>query len=268
MNKYAKAAWNCFLISVLVFTLFILALVSAEDLAVKGTGTEKSAGSVNTIPSAATSYSCLSSVCREIDRVWASISPLIGSKYAGKLWDTQKGWVKEIPDYVPAPVTSAGATDLRGPPTISVQLIDAVLEKAGSPAAGTGKYFVQYGLEYGIDPAFALAFFRRESTYGKYGVAGKCKGIGNIVYTSTALPDFKCVSSNDREWSGYYNYENSIKGWYHYMVNSQHYFKAGKYTLEEIIPIYAPETENDVQAYISSVKAHLKEYRETEMALA
>ena len=49
-----------------------------------------------------------------------------------------------------------------GPPTISAAFIDQVLSASGSPAAGTGQALYELGVETGIDPVYALAFFLHE----------------------------------------------------------------------------------------------------------
>lgn len=151
---------------------------------------------------------------------------------------------------------------MKGGSSLSAETIDRILKKNNSPAVGSGIYFVKYGIEYGVDPAFALAFFQQESSFGKAGVARTTKGIGNIVYTSNALPEFK--HSTDRAWSGYYTYEASIKGWYNYMTTSKHYFPKGKFTIDEILPIYAPKKENNTTAYIQNVKNMVIKYRAEE----
>ncbi len=167
-------------------------------------------------------------------------------------------------------VSAAGKTDIRGKPTISAATIDKILSEAGSPASGSGVHFVEYGEQYGIDPAFALAFFRQESNYGKVGIATVTKSIGNVIYSEVALPDYSYTApgKNPGPWSAYNAYENSINGWYHLMTNSKHYFQQGKYTLEEILPVYSPAADgNDPQAYINNVKKSVQEYRQREQQL-
>ncbi len=58
--------------------------------------------------------------------------------------------------------TPFGEHSVVGEPTIDAAVVDAVLAKYGSPAAGTGRAWVQLGQQYGIDPAYALAFFIHE----------------------------------------------------------------------------------------------------------
>jgi len=58
-----------------------------------------------------------------------------------------------------------------GTPTIKADFIEQVLTRYHSPAVGKGKVLYDYGVKYAIDPAFALAFFLQESTFGTQGMA-------------------------------------------------------------------------------------------------
>ena len=162
-------------------------------------------------------------------------------------------------------------------PCLSAAFINEVLDKYGSPAnkdkngrplkyedEKSGKWFVKYSHDYGIDNAVALAIFKYESTWGTNSrwvgrPGGACskgtKGIGNIKYNA-GMPDFKCGT-----WSAYDSWEDSIKGFFDYLKNSRYYVKAGKTTIDEILPIYAPRSENDTDAYIRNVKTDVRNWR-------
>ena len=49
-----------------------------------------------------------------------------------------------------------------GAPTVSAAFINRVLSAYGSPAVGTGQQLYDLGVESGIDPVYALAFFLQE----------------------------------------------------------------------------------------------------------
>ncbi len=51
--------------------------------------------------------------------------------------------------------------------------IDAYLRKKGSPLAGLGNQFVQYGQQYGIDPRLIVAISGAETSFGGYGPSQK-----------------------------------------------------------------------------------------------
>ncbi|MDQ2809762.1 MAG: glucosaminidase domain-containing protein [Chloroflexota bacterium] len=68
---------------------------------------------------------------------------------------------------------------LLAPPSVSAATIDRVLAQYSSPAAGSGALFYDLGVQYGIDPAYALAFYIHESSAGTRGVARFTRSIGN-----------------------------------------------------------------------------------------
>lgn len=130
-------------------------------------------------------------------------------------------------------------------PHISAQCIDSVLSKANSPAAETGKYFVQYGEQYGIDPGIALAFFQNESYFGKPGsLAAENKSIGNR-------------KNLDSTYISYLSWEAGIESWYSYM--DRHFIKDGKTTLEQIMPGYMPDNP-DIAKEITDIKNYSQSY--------
>ena len=117
---------------------------------------------------------------------------------------------------VPPPVTPtpdrpriAGPTAdhrLDRPPSVSAAGIDRVLAEYGSPAAGSGALFYDWGLHYGIDPAYALAFYIQESQAGTQGVARFTHSIGNIRVT----PGYASYEG----YRSYDSYAAGIADWY------------------------------------------------------
>src|SRR6266581_1250264 len=73
-----------------------------------------------------------------------------------------------------------GPYSVVGSPSISADFINRVLDTYHSPAAGKGQALYDDGIKYGIDPAFALAFFMQESSFGTQGVATVTHSLGNI----------------------------------------------------------------------------------------
>ncbi len=150
------------------------------------------------------------------------------------------------------------SVSITGSPSITAQQIDEILTKQNSPAAGTGKFMHEKGVEYGIDPVFAMAFFMKESTYGKFGVAERSHSIGNVRYTQGC--DFKAESGKSGAFCGYNSWEKGIEEWFSYM--QRRFVKKGITTDREIIPIYAPATENDVPKYISTIRNFVSKYKQ------
>ena len=138
-----------------------------------------------------------------------------------------------------------------GQPTVTAQFIDTVLAHYGSPAAGTGQIWVDLGQQYGIDPAYALAFFIHESSAGTNpGWAGMKPGggsthnVGNIICAGYAT----CFG----RFRDYDSWHAGIEDWYKLIAN-EYITDRGAVTIEQIIPIYAPSFENDVNNYVQTV---------------
>lgn len=140
---------------------------------------------------------------------------------------------------------------IQGKPSLSAQQIDAILCNANSPVCGTGQTLYDLGKQYGIDPAYALAFFKHESSFGLYGVATTNLGIGNIRCT----PGYQCLHG----FRAYQSWQQGYADWYQlirWYITTLH-----KSTVEQIVPTYAPSVENDVDAYISSVEQSVSSWR-------
>jgi hypothetical protein len=133
-----------------------------------------------------------------------------------------------------------------GPPTISVNQIESVLKQYGSPAAGKGQTLYDLGIKYGIDPAYALAFFVHESGCGTKGVARFTKSLGNIR-TTPGYTDYEGYRS-------YPTWESGMEDWYKLIANL-YIGEWGLRTVDAIIPVYAPWGDsNNPPSYIASVK--------------
>jgi hypothetical protein len=146
-----------------------------------------------------------------------------------------------------------------GPPSISAQQIDRILAEWQSPAAGTGATWVELGVRYGIDPAYALAFFIHESGAGTApGWAGRkpdgstTHNIGNIICAGYQ----RCYG----RFRDYASWEEGIADWYR-LIAVDYVEWRGVHTVEEIVPIYAPAVENNVPVYIDTVNRLVAEWR-------
>jgi Mannosyl-glycoprotein endo-beta-N-acetylglucosaminidase len=147
----------------------------------------------------------------------------------------------------------AGQYTITGEPTISADFIDTVLCKYNSPACHTGYALHSYGQQHHIDPVYALAFFLHESTFGKYRVASRNSGLGNIRCTAgyTCKSGFRAYSS----WvAGYLD-------WYR-LINDLYIKEWNLTTVDQIIPKYAPAADNNNEAaYISAIKQSVDLWR-------
>lgn len=146
----------------------------------------------------------------------------------------------------------AQGSSVLGSPSLSAQQIDKILSSAGSPAVGTGNTFYNDSVQYGIDDAYALGFFHHESGYGESGAATQTLNMGNIVCTE----GYDCIG----RFRAYSSWSSGIDDWYQLIKNV--YVSQGHTTVESIIPIYAPSSDNnDPNSYISAVENDVQNWR-------
>ncbi|PIO05883.1 hypothetical protein COT29_03765 [Candidatus Micrarchaeota archaeon CG08_land_8_20_14_0_20_59_11] len=164
-----------------------------------------------------------------------------------------------IPACLP-PKETKGEWNLDQQTTIKPEVIERVLREYDSPAlyeANIAQCFYDLGVKYGIDPAFLLGFFKMESTMGKEGVAKTTKSIGNIKEHSSAT----CPA----EYNSYCRYDSycqAAEDWYSLLKQDGPYFKNGRYTVDDIVPVYAPASDdNDVETYVATVKDAVSKWR-------
>jgi hypothetical protein len=138
-------------------------------------------------------------------------------------------------------------------PTISAAMIEHILVDNGSPAIGLGQTMYNLGVQYHIDPAYALAFFHHESNYGRKGVAVETHALGNIRCTA----GYAC----DRlgAYRAYPNWTAGFEDWFKLIHDV--YLPRGYTTIRTIVPVYAPSSENDVPAYIDAVQRDVTVWR-------
>jgi hypothetical protein len=138
-----------------------------------------------------------------------------------------------------------------GAPSITADAVDRVLAEYNSPARGTGQIWIGLGKKYGIDPAYALAFFIHESSAGTNPRWDGMKpdgstthNIGNI--SCAGYP--RCLG----RWRDYGSWDEGIEDWYR-VIHDEYVVGRGTQTVEQIMPIYAPSFENDVDTYVQTV---------------
>lgn len=133
-----------------------------------------------------------------------------------------------------------------GKPTITADFINQVLSSYHSPATGKGQTLYKLGISYGIDPAFALAFFLHESTFGTKGEASSSLSLGNIRCIRT-------VHCRDN-FAWFDTWEDGFREWYK-LIKNLYIAQWGLTTIDQIIPTYAPAADhNNEQDYINSLK--------------
>jgi hypothetical protein len=156
---------------------------------------------------------------------------------------------------------STGGDSVLGSPTIPAGLIDRVLSDYGSPAAGTGQSLYDLGVESGIDPVWALAFFMHEDSFGTTGIGAANHSLGNI----RCSVGYTCQDG----FRSYATWEESYHDWYDLILNGYVHGSITRWivghactTIEQIIPVYAPSSDgNDVQGYIAAVLKAARTWR-------
>jgi hypothetical protein len=149
----------------------------------------------------------------------------------------------------------ASGSSIVGSPSLTAQQIDKILANAGSPAAGTGAVFLADSLQYGIDDAYALAFFHHESSFGTSGAAAQTLSIGNIVCTL----GYSCIG----RFRAYPSWQAGIDDWFK-LIKNVYVGQWGATTVEAIIPHYAPSSDNNDEAgYISAVESDVNAWRQS-----
>jgi hypothetical protein len=189
------------------------------------------------------------------------------SAYGGEGWRSTLGNVAKVfGGEVPARVFGAvdvavGEHSVIGEPSISAAAIDTILSNYGSPAVGTGHVWVKFGQHYGIDPAYAVAFFIHESSAGTNpGWAGikpdgsTTHNVGNIICAGYAT----CYN----RFRDYSSWDEGIADWYK-LISDEYVRSRGAASVEQIIPIYAPSSDNnDVPGYIHVVVSMVESWRQ------
>jgi hypothetical protein len=112
------------------------------------------------------------------------------------------------------------------------------------PGKSIGQTYLELGWKYGINPAYALAFFTKESSCGTAGSNLAAHDFGNIRWT----PGYPTL---DGVWRAYPSWTDGMEDWFKLL--RENYLSRGATTLAGVLPIYAPESENDTTLYINEV---------------
>jgi hypothetical protein len=191
---------------------------------------------------------------------------LINLPGVGKVYDVQVGGaLAQQVQQTNGPITPkvplhTGPYSVLGNPSVSADFINRVLATYNSPAAGKGQALYDLGKKYGIDPAFALAFFQHESSFGKAGEASTTLSLGNL----RCIPDAACVNTTGGQcqtgqscYAAFPTWEAGFEAWYK-LIRNLYVAVWGLTTVDQIIPKYAPEADNnDEVAYIAALKREL-----------
>lgn len=154
--------------------------------------------------------------------------------------------------YRPGPYSPLGA------PSINFETFYYFLKQANSPALPEAVLLYNTCIKLYCDPAVALAFFEHESSMGKQGASAENKSWGNIRCTE----GFACrTTSNNGKFKIYPTWNDGLIDWV-ILMRETYATKWKLFSLEEIIPRYAPSADNnDPNGYINTIKKLVTRYR-------
>jgi hypothetical protein len=149
-----------------------------------------------------------------------------------------------------------------GMPTIGPNKINRVLASWKSPARDTGPIWIEMGRKYNIDPAYALAFFIHESGAGTNPRWDGMKPDGSTTHN---IGNISCAGypSCLGRWRDYPGWREGIEDWFR-LIAVEYVQGRGTQTVAQIIPIYAPSFENDVNHYVQTVERLVDKWRSEE----
>jgi hypothetical protein len=148
--------------------------------------------------------------------------------------------IRQVLPHRPAPLgatpISTAPLPLAGKPSLDATRVNGILDAYKSPLKGQGKAIVALSAHYNVDDAVALAFFVMESRAGTQGEAVVTRSFGNL----RPMPNAPAMD-------GYRQYDSWLEGateWFQVMRTL--YLDTMKLnTIEEIVPVYAPATDNN-----------------------
>jgi N-acetylmuramoyl-L-alanine amidase len=136
----------------------------------------------------------------------------------------------------------------------------AVLRAASSPvSAGEARAVYSYCLARQVSPAWTLAVFHHESTYGRAGTATETHSWGNTRRPSFGVPDIGIVAGRSGYFSKYANWADGGVSTVARVVDYKPYAEA--FTVRQITPIWAPSSDgNNTERYIQAVLADIEKW--------
>lgn len=150
----------------------------------------------------------------------------------------------------------AGLT-IRHVPRITKAKWTSILEQFRSPVVPIASELYDICYHNSIDPAVALAFFGKESTFGTRGISAEIMNWGNV---RTPFKAARAKGQHPRNFTMYGKWQDALQDWCERM--NGRYVDAGLDTVEKAVPVYAPKNDgNNVQEYTDFVVDHVKQWQ-------
>lgn len=158
---------------------------------------------------------------------------------------------------------------INGNPSDMSVPVDQIL--LGTGLAGNGDSIIKYAKEFGVNPAFALAMFRKEASFAAEGTrARKNNNPGNIIATGDCRKQAAGLgcsgvygeTSTDGRFGVYPSMDSGIRAYF--LLLNREYAPGTKRDCSNaacIIKIYCPPSDCDTQNYIEQINLGTKEYQ-------
>jgi hypothetical protein len=152
---------------------------------------------------------------------------------------------------------TAGGYAYAGSPSIPLATFQGVLREAGSPYVPESEAMYAVLVHGGIDPTLWLAHAIKEGEAGRTGTARPWTG---DVYAGLNNPGGvrKTISGiqigvTPYNMGIYASYTDSVRDWVWLFTTQGTYLDAGLQTIDQVVPVYAPVTENNTTGYIQDM---------------
>lgn len=160
-------------------------------------------------------------------------------------------------------LNGTGGGDLANADALTEKGIECVLN-----ATGHGQNLLPYAQqisdathEFNVNPLFALAMFNKDSSLGTAGAGRDNKNPGNIGCRGDNYAQAGLTAGCPSRFASFNTYGDGAQA-YAWLIRAE-YIDKGIDTIDKIIPVYAPPSENDTAQYIKDVKDFMDKYGAT-----
>jgi hypothetical protein len=169
------------------------------------------------------------------------------------------------PLYAQEPGHQVPSVRIAGPPSISFPLYRAVLCQTRygriGPACNDAQAMYEHLVAWGVDPAVELAFALKETECGHTGPGRPPqRNLHNII--CNPLDGGTCTGPHHFRFQAYPSYLHATDAFARLVRLGRQYEPAGRTTVAQVLPIYAPPFENDTALYIAQVETWVRFWQE------
>lgn len=174
-------------------------------------------------------------------------------------------WVSTGLGFVPRSRVKRPSEDgltVKSPPRIGMEKFASVLRHFNSPALPFYSTLYRTCVSMGVDPAVALAFFVHESNCGTKGLAVQNLSWGNVRTPEDPKLGTVVQVPGRGGFARYQNWNDGLVDWCKRLLGPK-YAGSGLVTVEQVIPKYAPSSDNNSPTgYSAAVKLMVAGWQE------